>query len=243
MTTYDLYLESGPQHKTTMCHLLTDEMLGFNSNARTTEQAVAEAPIEIRRFLRFLAKHGERVDPEASFETRVVVHEDRGDSWYGRGSPYLAFEPDLQPVSEPACRRFAQRLQWMREDVAEWVTTLSDDELDAEPASRGRPIRKVILHYLKIPGAYLSPSLGGTKGYNTISTRAERGLMSLADALLQVSEKVPEDLARATPEQRQQVVHRPSGELRSLRKSIRRMLEHDWEHYAELARRPQWSEI
>jgi uncharacterized damage-inducible protein DinB len=243
MITYDLYLESGPQHKTTMCHLLADEMLGFNSNAKTTEQAVTEAPAEIRRFLRFLAKHGESVDPRAPFETRVAVHEDRGDSWYGRGSPYLAFEPDLQPVSERACLRFAQRLQWMREDVAEWVTTLSDDELDAEPAPRGRPIRKVVLHYLKIPGSYLSPSLGGTKGYSTIGTQAERGLISLADALLLISEKVREDLARATARQRQQVVHRPSGELRSLRKSIRRMLEHDWEHYAELARRPGGPEI
>lgn len=238
MATYDLFLESGPKHRTTMCHLLSDAMLGCNSNRPTTEEAVAAAPAGIRLFLAFLARHGAAVDASAPVAVRVVAHQDQGDSWYGRGSPYLAFGPDIEPVTPVACAGFAKRLRWMREDLAAWVSKLSGEELDAQPVPRGRPARQVILHILTGPGGYLSPSLDGSKGYSTIGTQAERGLLGLSEALLQVADKAAEDLAAATPEQRKRVLQRPSGELRTLRKSVRRMLEHDWEHYAELARRP-----
>ncbi len=237
MATYDLYLESGPKRRTTMCHVLTDALLGCNTTGPTTEDALAAAPEGIRLFLRFLRKHGAPVDPAAPIDVSVVAHE-TGDSWYGRGSPYLAFAPDLEPVSPEACAAFAGRLRWMREDLAAWLNSRADAELDEQPLPKGRPARQVIYHILQGPGAYLSPSLGGSHGYSRIQTLAERGELPLPAALLQVAEKAEADILAATEEQRTQVIERPSGERRTLRKSIRRMLEHDWEHYAELARRP-----
>ena len=73
MTTYELHLESGPQHKTTLVHVL--ELLGCVSFARTTEEAVAAAPEAIRAYLRYLRRHGERVDPVAPprYVVRVSV--------------------------------------------------------------------------------------------------------------------------------------------------------------------------
>jgi len=243
VATYDLYLESGPKHKTTMCHVLTDAMLGCNTNGPTTEEAVASAPDGIRLFLRFLRKHGENVDPDGDVKVRVAVHEDRGDSWYGRGSPYLAFGPDLEPVSARDCEIFAGRLHWMREDLVAWLGRLSEGELTAEPRPRGRTPMAIALHILQGPGAYLSPALDGTKGYSRIVTLVERGQLPITEGLMEVAHKAAADLARATPEQRSRVLERPSGERRTLRKSIRRMLEHDWEHLSELARReggPAW---
>ena len=40
-----------------------------------------------------------------------------------------------------------------------------------------------------------------------------------------------------TPAERSAIRERPK-DRRTLRKAVRRMLEHDWEHLAELARRP-----
>jgi len=40
-----------------------------------------------------------------------------------------------------------------------------------------------------------------------------------------------------TPAERAAVRERPK-DIRTLRKAFRRMLEHDWEHLAELSRRP-----
>jgi predicted RNase H-like HicB family nuclease len=238
MATYDLYLESGPKHRTTMAHVLSDKMLGCNFNGPTTEQVIEDAADGIRLFLRFLKKHGEKVDPEGEVKVRVVEHVDRGDSWLGRGSPYHAFAPDLEAVSARDCEIFAERLHWMREDLAEWLGKQTAGDLTAEPKPKGRPAMAIALHILQIPGAYLSPALDGTKGYSRIVTLVERGELPITDGLLEVAHKAAADLARATPEQRSRVLERLSGERRTLRKSIRRMLEHDWEHLSELARRP-----
>ncbi len=242
VATYDLFLESGPQHKTTTCHVLTDRMLGFNCNGPTTDEAVAAAPDEIRRFLRFLKSHGAKVDPEADVKVRVAVHEAGTGPLMGRGSPYLAFEPDFESVSARDCEIFGERLHWMREDLANWLARQSAAELNAEPKPKGRAAMAVALHILTTPGAYLSPALDGTKGYSRIQTLVERGEMPITEGLLGVAHKAAADLSGATPEQRSRVLER-KNERRTLRKSIRRTLEHDWEHLSELARRkggPGW---
>jgi hypothetical protein len=46
----------------------------------------------------------------------------------------------------------------------------------------------------------------------------------------------------STPEQREAVIQRPK-DVRTLRKTLRRMLEHTCEHFAELSRRPGRPEI
>ncbi len=46
-----------------------------------------------------------------------------------------------------------------------------------------------------------------------------------------------ERLRATTREERAAVRERPK-DVRTLRKALRRMLEHDWEHLAELSRRP-----
>ena len=236
MATYDLFLESGPQHKTTMAHVLTDRMLGCCVTGPTTEKVIEDAPEGIRMFIRFLAKHGEKVDPEGEVKVRVAVHEASTGTFMGRGSPYLAFEPDYEPVSARDCEIFGERLHWMREDLAAWLSKQSKEALTAEPTPKGRPAMAIALHILQTPGAYLSPSLDGTKGYSRIQTLVERGEAPITEGLLEVAHKAAADLARATPEQRSRVLER-KNERRTLRKSIRRMLEHDWEHLSELARR------
>lgn len=237
MPTYDLYLESGPQHKTTMAHVLTDRMLGCNITGPTTEQVIEDAPDGIRMFLRFLANHGEKVDPGGEVKVKMAVHEAGTGPLMGRGSPYLAFAPDLEPVSGRDCEIFAERLHWMREDLAGWLAKQSAETLTAEPKPKGRTPMAIALHILQTPGAYLSPSLDGTKGYSRIVTLVERGELPITEGLLEVAHKAAADLARATPEQRSRVLERSNNEKRTLRKSIRRMLEHDWEHLSELARR------
>lgn len=48
---------------------------------------------------------------------------------------------------------------------------------------------------------------------------------------------VAERLRATTPQERAAVRDLPTGP-RTLRKGLRRLLEHDWEHLAELSRRP-----
>jgi hypothetical protein len=61
--------------------------------------------------------------------------------------------------------------------------------------------------------------------------------MPLAEGLRQVEEIMSERLRETTPQQRSEVLER--GQIvRTLRKQVRRTLEHDWEHLAELSLRP-----
>jgi predicted RNase H-like HicB family nuclease/uncharacterized damage-inducible protein DinB len=234
MTEYALYLESGPQHRKTMVHV--PSLLGCIANGPTTEAAFEATPDAIRAYLRFLRRAGEDVTAEEAFTTRVAEHVTEG-VWLGNGSPYVTFAPDLEPVTEAELATFIARLLRLREEIAAWAETRDDAALDAKVEGSSRSSRAILLHVLGPTAAYLSPVLGTISGVSALQTAAERGQVPIADALRQATAKVVERLQRTTPEERSEVVQRPK-EIRTLRKALRRMLEHDWEHLAELSRRP-----
>jgi uncharacterized damage-inducible protein DinB len=233
VTEYALYLESGPKRRKTMVHALG--LLGCNNNGPTTEDALAEAPDAIRAYLRFLSRIGEDAGPGQPFTTRVAEHVTEG-SWLGNGSPYLVFAPDLEPLTDTDIQTFTRRFHALRETLASWAESQSDAQLDAAPEGGGRTARAVLLHVLGTPGAYLSP-ITGAPGVSRVRTLCERGQMPPAEGLRKIDAIMSQRLRETTPRQRSEVLER--GQItRTLRKQIRRTLEHDWEHLVELSRRP-----
>lgn len=232
MTEYALYLESGPKRKKTMVHVF--QLLGCVAVGATTEEAIAATPDAIRAYLRFLKRHGEEVDPDAPIKARVAEHIAETAIFIGQGSPYITFGPDLETVSSREIETFLARFHWMRDELAAWVETQSDKQLDAKPQG-GRSTRAIVFHVMSV-GGYLSAALGGAPGFGTVQAKAERGEISLAEGLRTVAALAAERVRAATPEQRRAVLQRPK-DVRTLRKALRRMLEHDWEHLAELSRR------
>ena len=93
MTAYDLYLESGPRRRKTMVHVL--DLLGCVAVGTTTDEAIAATPQAIQTFRRFLYRHGEDIDPNAPFDTRVAEHLMEGD-FIGNGSAYIPFGPAVR---------------------------------------------------------------------------------------------------------------------------------------------------
>jgi predicted RNase H-like HicB family nuclease len=233
MTEYRLYLESGPKRRTTMVHV--PQLLGCMANGPTTEEALDATPEAIRAFLGFLKETGEEVDAEGLFTTTIVEHVTEG-IWLGNGSPYVTYAPDLEPVSDAEVNLLANRYQHLRERLAGWAETQTDAALDTSP-EKGRTARGILLHVLPGAGAYVSPITGGSSGYSRMQLQAERGEISLAEAIRQVGSKAADQMRSTTPEQCRAVIQRPK-EIRTLRKALRRTLEHDWEHLRELSRRP-----
>jgi predicted RNase H-like HicB family nuclease/uncharacterized damage-inducible protein DinB len=232
--TYDLYLESGPKRRKTMVHVL--DLLGCVANGPTTEDALAATPEAIRAYRRFLRRHGEPIDPDAPFATRVVEHVTEGD-WLGNGSPYLLFAPDLEPVREEDLEHLLRRYHHQREELAAWAAGRSDDQLDEQPPGGGRTARAILLHVLGATGVYLSAALAGAPGFSRLHSAAERGELGLAEALRRGATMAIERARATSPDERAAVRHLNSRTY-TLRKALRRMLEHDWEHLAELSRRP-----
>jgi predicted RNase H-like HicB family nuclease len=234
MTSYDLYLESGPRRRKTMVHVL--DLLGCVAVGPTTDEAVAAAPDAIRAYRRFLRRHGEPVDPDAPIETRVVEHVTEGE-WLGNGSPYLVFGPDLDPLTDEEIETYLRRVDWLGDELATWTATRTDAQLDAPPTGGGRPARAVLLHVLGAQGSYLAAALGGAPGFGKIHGAAERGEIDLPTALRRAATLAAERVHATTPAERR-AVRQLSSRIYTLRKALRRMLEHDWEHLAELSRRP-----
>jgi hypothetical protein len=238
MSRYDLYLESGPKRKKTMVHVL--DLLGCVANGPTTEAALEATPDAIRSFRRFLHRHGEEIDLDAPIDTRIAEHVTEGD-WLGNGSPYLIFEADLAPIEDDEVERLLRRVEWMIADLASWVGTRSDAQLDDTDVD-GRTSRAIVLHVLGAQGNFLSAALSGAKGFGAIHGAAERGEIDLATALYRTIPLMYQRVDQTTYEQRN-AVRELSSRQYTLRKALRRMLEHDWEHLVELSRREGGPEL
>ena len=234
MTTYDLFLESGPKRRKTMVHVLA--LLGCVAVGPTTDDALAATPEAIHAFLRFLRRHGEDADPEAPFTTRVTEHVTEG-YFLGNGSPNVAFTPDLEPLTSAEIGRLLLRFAAMSGELAAWAAAQSEAALDAAPPAGGRPARELLRHVLAARGSYLAATLGGSQGLHRIATAAERGEISLPAAFVESTERLIAIVAATTPEQRANPRQIPSGP-KTFRQALRRLLEHEWEHLAELSRRP-----
>jgi predicted RNase H-like HicB family nuclease/uncharacterized damage-inducible protein DinB len=217
-----------------MVHVL--DLLGCIANGPTAEDALEATPEAIRAFLRFMKRAGEGVDPEEPFTTSIAEHVTEGE-WLGNGSPYLVFGPDLLPIYGDEIEAYFRRFQCLREEISSWAERQADEVLDSVPETGGRSARAILLHVLGPTGAYLATAVGGTTGFSRIHTLAERGEIPVAAALRQTAAMAAERALATTPEQREAITQRPK-DVRTLRKAIRRTLEHDWEHLAELSRRP-----
>ncbi len=234
MPVYDLYLESGPKKRKTMVHVL--DLLGCVATGPTTEEALAATPAAIRAYRRFLHRRGEVIDPEAPFETRVAVHLTEG-AWLGNGSPYIAFAPDFDPLTQEETERLVVRLRWLIDELAEWADTQSPEQLDAPPVAGSRTNRAILLHVLGAQGPSLAAALAGAPGFSRLHSAAERGEIPLPVALVRAGEMVEARIQLVPPERRNDV-REITGRAYTLRKALRRMIEHDWEHLAELSRHP-----
>ena len=236
MASYGLYLESGPRRRKTMVHVL--DLLGCVAVGPTSEDALAATPLAIHTYLRFLQRHGEPVDPNEPWETRVVEHITEGE-WLGNGSPYLVFGPDLEPITGADIETCLQRFNWLRSEMAQWAANQTDEQLDAPPTGRGRTAREILLHVLGEPvGGYLSAALGGVTGFSHVAGATKRGEIGIVEGLLRIEAMAAERVRATTPAERAAIHERANGDRRTLRKALRRILEHDWEHLAELSRRP-----
>jgi len=232
MSPYKLYVESGPQRKKTMVHVL--ELLGCIASGPATEEALAQTPAAIANFRRFLSRHGAAIEVDAGITTEVASHITEG-IWLGNGDPSLIFEPDLLPLTEQDGQEFIQRLEWMWAEMVALVGGLSEAQLEEQPKPRGRPIRVILEHILESEYAYMY-AFGrpeGLPGSGSIVKKKEGTLLAWMAYVQSVEYKLLRSLS--WEERSEPFVHwkYPS----TARKVVRRMLEHRWEHLVELRER------
>jgi uncharacterized damage-inducible protein DinB/predicted RNase H-like HicB family nuclease len=225
---YTVYLESGPQRKKTLAHVL--DLLGCVVQRDTTDEAAAATPDEIRAYLGYLRRHGENVDPDEKIEIRIAEHNTEG-----LFSGQALWPQDLKPLAPAALARCLRWLEWSRADLLGLVKGTDEKALRAKPA-KGRSLRDILLHVLGADKSYVYALVGPLKTMGEPTNAADRGDLDLRIALQEARAAAIDRLKTLTPAERARV--RKAGQSTySAYRVIRRMLEHEWEHRREIAAR------
>lgn len=233
MTTYALYLESGPKRRTTMVHVF--DPLGCCVAGPTTEAALEATPDAIRAYLAFLQQHGEGegVDPKTAFDLEVVQHVTEGP-WLGYGDPQPGFVPDFPPLTEAELARHVRRFRLLGQAITTLLSSVPADTLDSAPEGE-RSLRAIAQHLSEAQGYYLRYLTGKVDGVAGAQA-AVRQSPELVGALTSLWTLTADRLAALTPQERGKRV--PHGQVTwTARRALRRSLEHAWEHLQELERR------
>lgn len=225
MKSYDLYLDSGPMMKKTFVQV--PALMGCIGRGDTTAEAIERAPDAIRAYLRFMARHGERVEPKAPIQTRVAHHR-TNSQWPGNGIGFLP--TDEAPLMPREIDTLIKRLDALHADLRSLTANLSAKQLEATPA-KGRPIRRILSH-ICVEGAYLR----GISGASRMQREVDEGKLDPHEALDRMLVLETERLRAMSPAERAEVIMRGQSPW-SARCAVRKMLEHCWEHYVEIAER------
>ena len=225
---YAVYLESGPQRKKTLAHVL--DLLGCVVQRDTTDEAAAATPDEIRAYLGYLRRHGEKFDPDEKIETRIAEHNTEG-----LFSGQALWPQDLKPLAPAALARYLRWLEWSRADLLALVKGTDEKGLRAKPP-KGRSLRDILLHVLGADKSYVYALVGPLKTMGEPTNAADRGDLDFRIALQEARAAAIDRLKTLTPAERARV--RKAGQSTySAYRVIRRMLEHEWEHRREIAAR------
>ncbi|MDP9275635.1 MAG: type II toxin-antitoxin system HicB family antitoxin, partial [Chloroflexota bacterium] len=191
---YALYLESGPQRKKTLAHVL--DLLGCVVQGDTTDEAVAAMPDAIRAYLGYLHRHGEKVDPNEKFETRIAEH-----NTAGLFSGQVLWPQDLKPLGPAALARYLRWLEWSRADLLALVKGIDEKRLRAKPP-KGRSLRDILLHVLGADKSYVYALVGPLKAMGEPTNAADRGDLDLRVALQEARAAAIDRLKTLTPAER-----------------------------------------
>jgi predicted RNase H-like HicB family nuclease/uncharacterized damage-inducible protein DinB len=228
---FDIYLESGPQHRKTW--VFVPSLPGCIAVGPTSEAAIVIARASIGERLDFLRRHGERISGAETIDVVVAEHVIERE-FLGYGQHF--FPPDAEPLTEAEARHQLRWAAWSREEfVAAAGAQL--EPLTVRPAAGGRSAAAIISHVAGAEWAYVSSTLGTLRGGSAAIAAIERAGERPWEALAAERQALMARLDAMTPEELTRVVERNGRPRWTARRMLRRMLEHESEHVAELRSR------
>jgi predicted RNase H-like HicB family nuclease len=229
---FDLYLESGPQHRKTWIYV--PSLPGCSTVAATSDLATEAARSAILERIDFLRRHGETVPDPEPMDLVVASHViERKVLGFGQ----QAFSSDLGPVTSDEAARQLRWAEWSREELvaAARAQTLP---LPDKPPTGGRSAAAILSHVAGAEWSYATSTLGAIPGGGAILAAVERSPEAPWDALAAERTALLARLRAMTPEELVRVIDRGEGKPpRTARRMLRRLLEHEWEHVRELRAR------
>jgi predicted RNase H-like HicB family nuclease/uncharacterized damage-inducible protein DinB len=228
---FDLYLESGPQHRKTW--VFVPSLPGCVAVGPTSDAAIEIARAAIAERLDFLRRHGETIAGAEPIEIVVADHVIERE-FLGFGQQF--FPPDAEPLTEGEARRQLRWATWSREEFVA-AARAQPEPLIVKPAAGGRSAAAIISHVAGAEWAYVSATLGTLRGGSAAITAIEKAGEEPWEALAAERSALMERLDAMTPEETARVVERKGKPRWTARRMLRRLLEHESEHIGELRSR------
>jgi len=229
---FEIYLESGPQHRKTWVYV--PSLPGCSTVAPASELAVEMARIAIRGRADFLRRHGDPLPDPEPIEPVVADHViERRMLGFGQG----VFATDLEPLTPDEVDRQLRWAGWSREELVS-AARAQQLPLVARPPSGGRSAAAILTHVAGAEWSYVSSTLGTLAGGSAAMAAIERAGEDPWAALGAERESLMARLRAMTPEELVRVTERGEGRpARTARRMLRRLLEHEWEYVLELRAR------
>jgi predicted RNase H-like HicB family nuclease len=232
---FDLYLESGPQHKRTWVYV--PSLPGTVGFGPTSDQAIENARDAIRGRIAFLRRHGgDATDPDVPDSEPIELHVaehiiERQLLGFGQQS----FPTDREPLTAAEAARQLRWAEWSREELIAAARAQPRPLLEKPPT--GRSAAEILSHVAGAEWSYVSSTLGTLAGQSATIAAIEGAGDEPWAALAAEREALMERLRAMTADELTRIVEREGKPPRTARRMLRRMLEHEWEHVLELQAR------
>ncbi|GAB4461468.1 MAG: hypothetical protein Kow00120_28740 [Anaerolineae bacterium] len=233
MTRYAVYLESGERG---LCMAHTPALPGCFVRAASREEALRRLPDAIRAHHAWLRRHGEPAPGEADPVEIEVAGEHMGIGPFDPGDATALLPPDRAPLSHAELENLFRLMGHARADLLALVRDLPDAALDWKPAPEAFSIRRVLRHMGNAEEWYVSRLVPP----DTLPPEWEHDAdLPILDFLDLERRTAIERLARLTDVELSGVftpahwTDHPDEQW-TARKALRRALEHELEHTAQV---------
>jgi predicted RNase H-like HicB family nuclease len=228
---YELFLESGPQHRKTW--VFVPSLPGCVAVGPTTVAAIEISKSAIAARLGFLRRHGDHQADAEPIEVVVAEHVIERQL-LGFGQQFFA--PDGEPLTQDEASRRLRWADWSREDLVAAARAQSEP-LTVKPAAGGRSTAAILSHVAGAEWAYASATLGTLPGGSAAIKTIEEAGDQPWEALVAERAALMARLRAMTPDDLTRVVERGGKPRWTARRMLRRLLEHESEHTMELESR------
>ncbi|MCR4428573.1 MAG: DinB family protein [Caldiserica bacterium] len=210
----------------TMAHVM--DLPGCISKGDSLDQALAKLPGEIEDYRRWISSHFPQKSTGSNFWELIEVQE--GVAPFESGDAAALFQLDLYPPDDQEMEEYFLRMEASRKDLLNLISSMGEEELKKERVPGKRTIEKILWHIAHAEEWYIS-RLGIIPDFDDL----ENFQGTVFELLKAVRKLAYKRLRSLSPLERTTVFRIPEftdnpDEPWTLRKTLRRFLEHEREH-------------
>ena len=241
MACYPVYLETGTDGRC-LAHVL--DLPGCLVRASMRDEALAALPEAVRAHWAWLRRHGEDA-PDADEPVEIEVAEEQAGGPFDPGDAAALFAPDREPVSDEEMAHYVRLMDHARADLLALVRDLPEEVLDwmqphtgAGPERPAFTLRRLLRHVGNAEQWYVSRLVPPE---TLPSDWEEDDQLALCDFLEMERRTVLARLWQLNEAQRGEVTYPTAWtdhpeEAWTARKALRRAVEHERQHTAQVRR-------